>query len=138
MEALLIFALELGAVLGVDVTPKQAMMFKIMCVESSGRVEGWHADNQSWGLFGLTKKTAKWLEVELGETPKEQYESAEKYLDKMIDKCDGNLINAAGCYHSKKWREKIDYEKKLEEVKIEDYPEAVAKFKSIINQTSED
>lgn len=138
MEALLIFALELGAVLGVDVTPKQAVMFKIMCVESSGKVEGWHADNQSWGLFGLTKKTAKWLEVELGETPKEQYASAEKYLDKMIDKCDGNLINAAGCYHSKKWREKIDYEKKLEKVKIEDYPEAVDKFKSIINQTSED
>lgn len=138
MEALLIFALELGALLGVDVTPKQAMMFKIMCVESSGKVEGWHADNQSWGLFGLTKKTAKWLEVDLGKTPEEQYKSAEKYLDLMIDKCDGDLVNAAGCYHSKKYREKLDYERRLEKVKPEDYPDAVVKFKSIIKQPSED
>lgn len=134
MEALLIFAIELGALIGVDVTPKEAIMFKIMCVESAGKEQKWHADNQSWGLFGLTKKTAKWLEVDLGETPKEQYDSAEKYLDKMIDKCEGNLINAAGCYHSKNYREKLRYEDKLEDVKPEDYPEAVEVFKSIINQ----
>ena len=134
MEALLIFAMQLGLLLGANVSPKEAVMFQIMCVESSGKVEGWHKDGTSWGLFGMSEGTAKWLGKELGKTPKEQYETAEAYLDKMLEESGGDLLEAAGKYHSKKPERKEAYKKQLENVNPTGYKEAIEKFKSIITE----
>ena len=134
MEALLLFTLQLGLLLGTDVSPKEAAMFQIMCVESSGKVEGWHKDGKSWGLFGLSKPTAEWIGVELGQTPKEQYEAAETYLDKMIEESNGDLIEGIRKYHSKDPEENAKYKEKLEKVDPNDYKEAIEKFKEIIKE----
>lgn len=134
METLLLLALQLGLLLGTNVSPKEAAMFQIMCVESAGKTEGWHKDGKSWGLFGLTKETADWLGVKLGKTPKEQYEAAEAYLDKMIEESNGDLIEGVRKYHSKNKEKSEKYKEKLDKVDPNDYEEAIKKLKSIITK----
>lgn len=94
-----------------------ALMHRIMMVESGGKEMGYHADQVSYGYFGLTEVACK----EVGEdfppkTPQDELRAAQKYLFLMMDRFNCDIIQAAGYYHGGDKERRERYIEKLDNV----------------------
>ena len=115
------------------------ILFKIMCVESSGKPVKLHPDGSSYGYFGLTETACKEVGADFPpKSPLEEMETAEKYLRLMRERHNCDWLDALGWYHGGDKERRQAYIEKAMKVKPEDYPEAVEMWHKITEDINEE
>lgn len=148
------FATLLSSSLGRNISPVDSALFRIMCVESSGRKIEFHPDGLSFGYFGLTKIACD----DIGEDfpPKNEYLAARRFLLKCSNRAidlelkeareslvypdrslDALLSLSCGFYHGGSQSSRESYVQKLLSVSDpNDFPLALSAFKSMLSENA--
>lgn len=148
------FASLLSSALGRVISPVDSALFRIMCLESSGRKIEFHPDGLSYGYFGLTKIACD----DIGDDfpPKNEYLSARRFFLKCADRAinlelddarksgihpnwpiDVLLSFSCGFYHGGSQSSRNSYVQKLLSISDpNDFPLALSAFKSMLSENA--